>query len=129
LPDHLINKLKEDPSARVRSALAGNESISFAVMRQMMGDESIHVASSLSRNRSLPVEHVMEILNDESLDATIRLGAFGNPAIKNDIEIAKRFTRDPDPSVSLIARNRYSRLMSEKGLNERRLRQLIRQML
>jgi hypothetical protein len=129
LPDHLIDKLKEDPSTRVRSALAGNESISLAVMRQMMGDESPDVVSSLSRNRSLPVEEAMEILNDESLDATIRLGAFGNPAIKNDIEIAKRFTRDPDPSVSLIARNMYSRLMSEKGLNERRLRQLIRRMI
>jgi hypothetical protein len=129
LPDHLIDKLKEDPSVRVREALAENESISLAVMRQMMGDESIHVVSSLSRNRSLPVEYAMEILNDESLDASIRLGAFGNPAIKNDIEIAKRFTRDPDPSVSLIARNRYSRLMSEKGLSEARLRQLIRQML
>jgi hypothetical protein len=129
LPDHLIDKLKEDPSTQVRAALAGNESISIDVMRQMMGDESPDVVSSLSRNRSLPVEYAMEILNDESLDAHIRLGAFGNPAIKNDIEIAKRFTRDPDPSVSLIARNRYSRLMREKGLNERRLRQLIRRML
>jgi hypothetical protein len=129
LPDHLIDKLKEDPNVRVREALAGNESISFSVMRQMMGDESPRVVSSLSRNRNLPVEYAMEILNDESLDASIRLGAFGNPTIKNDIEIAKRFTRDPDPSVSLIARNRYNRLMSEKGLSEAHLRQLIRQML
>jgi hypothetical protein len=130
LSDEIIEALKHDPSERVRRSLAQNESISTAIMRWMLdNDRSVETLAGLSRNKKLPLSDAMEILNDASLPAVVRLGAFGHPDIKNDIDLFKRFMNDRDGSVSMIASNAYSRLMKEKRLSEALLRQLIRETL
>ena len=123
-PPDILSSFAQDMGFQIRNITATNTSTPVKALALLADDESELIRANVAFNASAPPEVLMKLARDKS--QSVRTRVHVNPNVP--IEALQVLTRDRSTTIRKLAGDALTK-RQQQGLNERQLRQLIRQIL